>query len=404
MNKIKLLVINTIKLIARYILIAFNSVFILMKPKKNLVMFESFNGNDISDNPAAIYYEWIRRNPDKKNLAVFSVKPAYYNTFKNKYPDVVFCKRFTVKWTYLMARANFWVFNSRMPKWWRKNAKTIYIQTWHGTPLKKLGIDIDNVSIPGSNTKKYHDDFKIESSRWNYLIVPNQYSKVIFKKAFAFSNDFLETGYPRNDRLILDNNKIKINELKNKFGIKTKNVIMYAPTWRDDDFIKIGQYKFKLHFSFDEFFENVDDDTTLIIRPHYLIKDQIDISGFEDRIKILANEDISELYLISNLMITDYSSVMFDYANLKRPMIFFTYDIDHYANDLRGFYFDFINDAPGPIVQTQFELMNKLNEFKENGYFLNYQKKQDDFYQKFCALDHGDASSKVVKVMEDSNE
>ncbi|MCF6514978.1 CDP-glycerol glycerophosphotransferase family protein [Lactobacillus sp. S2-2] len=400
----KSLIINTIKLIARYIFIIFNSFFTLMKPKRNLVIFESFNGNDVNDNPAAIYYEWIKQNPDKQNLAIFSVKPSKYKYLKNKYPQIVFCKRFTFKWTYLMARANFWVFNSRMPKWWKKNPKTTYIQTWHGTPLKKLGIDIEDVSIPGSNTIKYHNNFRFESSRWNYLIVPNEYSENIFRSAFAFKNTFLKTGYPRNDRLVLDNNKTEINNIKKSLGIKTENVIMYAPTWRDDDFKKIGQYNFKLHFSFDDFFENVSEQTTLIIRPHYLIKDHIDISGFEDRIKILVDEDISQLYLISDLLITDYSSVMFDYANLKRPMLFFTYDIDHYKNDLRGFYFDFINDAPGPIVKTQTELMNKLVQFQNVGSFIEYKDKQINFFNKFCELDHGNAASQVVQVMEEKYE
>ncbi len=97
---------------------------------------------------------------------------------------------------------------------------------------------------------------------------------------------------------------------------------MYAPTWRDDDFSEQGKYKFTLPFNLDDFFDSVDPQTILIIRPHYLVKDSIDITGFEDRVKILADEDINQLYLITDMLITDYSSVMFDFANLKRPMLF----------------------------------------------------------------------------------
>ncbi|CAM2752713.1 CDP-glycerol glycerophosphotransferase family protein [Fructilactobacillus fructivorans] len=404
-KQIKDKLISGIKLAIRTGLIALNDGFICMPVKKHEIMFESFNGKDINDNPAAIYFEWIKQHPEYAKHAYFGVKAANYKELHKQYPNVQILRRFFPRWVWHVARADFWVFNSRFPKWWKKNKRTTYIQTWHGTPLKKLGVDIEHVSIPGISTQQYHDDFKKAASRWKYLIMPNQYSEDIFDRAFDFKNVPLQIGYPRNDVLYQQNNAKAISELKKRIvGNPRQKVILYAPTWRDDDYQKKGSYNFELPFSLKSFFDHVGDNTKLIIRPHYLIKDRIDIAGYEDRVQIEADCDISELYLISDLLITDYSSVMFDYANLKRPMLFYAYDLKHYQNELRGFYFDFKKDVPGPIVEDQDSFYNELSHFNEDGKFIGYDQKIEDFYNKFCSWEHGDASAKVVKVMEDKNE
>lgn len=393
--------IRLIKLIARWVLIVINDGFLCMRVKKQTIVFESFNGRDISDNPLAIYNQLVKLAPERRATCYFSVKPAEYRRLAAAFPDVQLIKRFTPGWVSVIARANFWVMNSRMPTWWRKNRGTIYIQTWHGTPLKKLGVDIDNVEIPGSSTAKYHRNFVAEASRWDYLIAPNQYSEDIFRSAFKFKNQFLEVGYPRNDTLYNDNNSAHIAKIKQAlFGYQPKQVIMYAPTWRDDDFKRQGTYNFELPFSLAAFFNTVSQDTVLIIRPHYLVKDHIDISGFEDRVKIFANEDINELYLITDLLITDYSSVMFDYANLKRPILFFPYDLKHYRDELRGFYFDYRqSNLPGPLATTQTEFLSYLRQYYLSGRFIDFDGNLNRFNQKFCAWETGQAAQKVVQVI-----
>lgn len=404
MIKLKNKIIKMIKLFIRFCLIILNDILIIFPVKKNLVVFESFKGKDINDNPAAIYDEWIKEFPEYKNLAYFAVKVSEFKTLKAKYPDVKMVRRFLPKWVWIMARSNFWIFNSRTPNWWKKNKGTTYMQTWHGTPLKKLGIDIANVKMPGTDTDKYKRRFVNEAHRWDYLIAPNQYSHQIFSRAFDFNNQFLDIGYPRNDVLYNSDNSENIAKLKySLIGDKKAKVITYAPTWRDDDYKKKGVYNFELPFSLKQFFDNVDDNTILIIRPHYLVKDAIDISGYEDRVKIMAEEDISNLYLISDLLITDYSSVMFDYANLRRPMLFFAYDLNHYEEELRGFYFDYKKDVPGPLVQDANSFYNKINEFNEIGKFKDYDNQFNLFYDKFCSWESANSSKRFVKIMRGIN-
>src|SRR5690606_9640361 len=123
-------------------------------------------------------------------------------------------KRFSIKWLFLMARAEFWVTNSRLPLWIPKSNHTTYVQTWHGTPLKKLAADMEEVHMPGTDIIRYKNNFLKESSKWDYLISPNAYSTEIFKRAFKFNKTVVESGYPRNDFLFRANNKESIHKLK----------------------------------------------------------------------------------------------------------------------------------------------------------------------------------------------
>ncbi|GLB46917.1 CDP-glycerol glycerophosphotransferase [Philodulcilactobacillus myokoensis] len=403
LNNLKLEFVRAVKLLIRIGLIVINDGFICLPVKKDLIIFESFNGKDISDNPAAIYRQLIRDYPSKANNLYFGIKPSQYRKIHQKYPNIKLLKRFMPKWIWYTARANFWIFNSRMPIWWHKNKKTIYIQTWHGTPLKKLGLDIQNVSIPGTTTKKYKRNFAKESSRWDTLIAPNLYSEKIFKRAFAFKNHFIRSGYPRNDVLYQDNVGDKIKSLKQRLvGDANATIITYAPTWRDDDYRSKGSYRFELPFDLNQFFKHVDRNTKLIIRPHYLIKDRINIKGFEKRVKILSEGDINQIYLASDMLITDYSSVMFDYANLKRPMLFYAYDLEHYDDQLRGFYFNYKKDVPGPLVTKADDLYHQLDIFTNDGGFKNYQTKLDRFHQKYCSWEHINSSEAIVRLLKEN--
>lgn len=392
--------IKIIKIIIRNGLIVINDGLICLPVKRRYYLFESFNGKDVSDNPAAIYNQLVKEDPSARQRAYFGVKPKMYNQLHREYPHIQLLKRFMPKWIYYTARAQFWVFNSRMPTWWRKNKGTVYIQTWHGTPLKKLGLDMRQVEMPGTSTKRYKKHFKRETQRWDYLIAPNLYSKIIFKRAFAFHNRFLKIGYPRNDVLYQDNNVTRIRTLKKTLlGNPNVHVITYAPTWRDDDYITRGSYRFELRFSLKEFFKHVSTNTILIIRPHYLVKSRIDVGKYKNRVKVMRDVDISKLYLISDLLITDYSSVMFDFANLDRPMLFFAYDLKHYRNTLRGFYFNYQKDIPGPLTTTSNQLYRALDDYTNHGKFSGYDQKMNAFRHKYCTWESPDSSKEVVNLI-----
>ncbi|WHY95073.1 CDP-glycerol glycerophosphotransferase family protein [Neobacillus cucumis] len=364
----------------------------LFPPRKDLIMFESFLGKQYSDNPRAIY-EYLKEHHREYEM-VWSVDHRFEQGFLEK--GIPYVNRFSIKWLFLMARSRFWVTNSRLPLWIPKPKKTIYLQTWHGTPLKKLANDMREVLMPGTTTEQYKRDFYTESRNWDYLISPNRYSTEIFRRAFQFDKEIIESGYPRNDIFYFPNRDDIASNFKKEHHLpEDKKIILYAPTWRDNQYHQVGKYKLDLHLDLDKFKEELGNEFIVILRMHYLVAENINLDAYEGfAYDFSKHEDIRELYLISDLLLTDYSSVFFDYANLKRPMIFFTYDLDEYKEDIRGFYFDFEKKAPGPLVETTDELIEVI---KNIGNDKRLTQKFNEFYQQFCYLEDGHAAERVVK-------
>lgn len=363
----------------------------MLPASKKTVIFESFLGKQYSDSPRAIY-EYLKENHPEYKL-YWSVDKRFIQNFENRGINIT--PRFSIKWLFRMARAQYWVSNSRLPLWIPKPKNTTYLQTWHGTPLKRLAADMDEVHMPGTNTKKYKRNFLKEASNWDYLVSPNAYSSEIFARAFDFDRKMIESGYPRNDALINDNHVDNITAIKEKFALPPdKKIILYAPTWRDDQFYGKGKYKFDLELKLDQLKEELGDDYIVILRMHYLVAENLDLTPYVGFAYDFSNyEDIRELYLISDLLITDYSSVFFDYGNLRRPMIFYVYDIDTYRDKLRGFYFDFEQKAPGPLAKTTDEVIAYIRQAEKEP--LNEQF--EEFYNTFCYLEDGEASKRVVE-------
>lgn len=358
---------------------------------QKLVLFESFLGKQYSCNPRAIY-EYLQSNHPEYKM-YWSVDKRYTAQFEEA--GIPYLKRFSLGWLLKMTRARYWVTNSRLPLWIPKPKHTVYLQTWHGTPLKKLASDMKEVHMPGTTTESYKENFHAESSKWDYLISPNAYSSEIFARAFNVDpSKILETGYPRNDLLYNGNNRDTIDSLKQKMDIPVeKKVILYAPTWRDDEFYSKGKYKFEIKLEMDQMRQELGDEYVILLRLHYLISENLDLSDYQGfAYDVSSYEDISHLYLISDLLLTDYSSVFFDYANLQRPMLFYVYDIDKYRDKLRGFYFDFEATAPGPLVKTSDEVIDSIKA-------LDSEKPIDmiPFHEKFCALEDGQASRRIVE-------
>lgn len=366
--------------------------FFLQRPmKENWVILESFFGKNYSDSPKYIY-EYLSKNYPGKYKFIWVIDKK--NT---KIPHQhIKVKRFSYRYAYYMARSKYYVFNSRQPEWAKKRKGNIFLQTWHGTPLKKLVFDQDDVS---SATPRYKAQVYKQSRAWDYLIAANYFSSETFKRCFMYHKTMLETGYPRNDILHHENKDAIAVGIKEKLKLpKEKKTILYAPTWRDDEFYEKGQYKFALQMNLHQMKAELGEEYVILLRTHYFIADALDVTGLEDFAYNLSKyDDISELYLISDILITDYSSVFFDYANLKRPMLFFTYDLEKYRDVLRGFYINIEEELPGPLVFTTEEIIQgikNIDEIKEQ-----YVDKYKLFYEKYCGLEDGTASEKVAKAV-----
>ncbi|HDR7867671.1 MULTISPECIES: CDP-glycerol glycerophosphotransferase family protein [Bacillus] len=356
------------------------------------IIFQSFHGKSYSCNPRAIYEQMLIEKRDMKAIWIV-------NNIMQEIPGKpIVVKPGSVKYYYYMAKSKYFVNNGNFPDFYEKRKGTVHLQTWHGTPLKKLGFDID------PNSPSYAENTSPallrRNERWDYLIGPNNYTSKILKRAFNFEKIMLDVGYPRNDIFYNKDIDKKSDEIKKRLNIDPKKkIILYAPTWRDYDFHNGNQHKpYEFKFDLNKFKEKFGEEYVLLLRLHYRDATRIQINGLEEFVyNVSSYNDIQELYLISDMLITDYSSVMFDFANLNRPIIFFTYDLFRYGSQIRGFYVNFQEEAPGPIILNQERLFKTIEDISkvEAKYAERYKKFQD----KFCHLEDGRASKRTIEAM-----
>lgn len=275
------------------------------------------------------------------------------------------------------------------------------LETWHGTPLKRLAFDLNDVVGGVSN---YKDKFYRQKENWDYLLSDNPFSTEKFQSCFMYPKEkILEYGYPANDPLYAPDREERARKIKEKLGIPAdKKVIMYAPTWRDDNYYEIGQFKFDLDLDVNRLEKEFGDEYVLLLRLHYLVVEALDMSKYgEFAVNGSAYDDVTDLYLITDILITDYSSVFFDFANLKRPVLYYTYDLERYRDVLHGFYLSMEDDLPGPMLLTNDEVVDAIKNIDQVQ--EKYKDRYEEFYNRFCCIDDGHATERVVnKIFKES--
>ena len=364
-----------------------------------MILFEAFNGRNYTCSPKAIYEKMITLKEFQNYEMVWAFKePNKHNVMPFKNLKVI--ETNSPEYYKICSEAKYWIVNSIMPEEIIKKEGQIYVQCWHGTPLKKLRYDINATGAVLNTIEEIRKRNDIDAKRFDYFISPSKYCTKVFTSAFNLKNlhdhnIIIEEGYPRND-FLFHKTPQDIAKIKNNLGIpKNKKVIFYLPTFRDNQHTSGLGYTYNLALDFDRLKEKIGKDYVILFSPHYFISNQIDLSKYKGFIINVAHYDeINELYLASDIIMTDYSSVFFDFANLKKPMLFYMYDLDDYQNNLRDFYIS-LDELPGPIAKTQEELENNILNIDK--IFPKYQKKYQKFNEKFNYLDDGEASLRVIK-------
>ena len=371
-----------------------------------LVMFETFMGRQYGCNPKAIY-EYMINSPafdDYRFIWVINDREKAACIPQLQRADIV--QRGTKAYYKACASAKYLITNSNLDYGIIKKKGQIFLQTWHGTPLKRLRCDIvaeqGNVMNSLREIRSKNDDDVI---RYDYFISPSAFSTEKFISAFNLKalgreDIIIETGYPRND-LLANYTEDDVTEVREALGIPAaKKVILYAPTFRDNQHDGSG-YTYDTHIDFDRLQREFADEYVILFRAHYFVANQFDFSRYEGFIYDVSNlDDITPLYLVSDILITDYSSVFFDYANLGRPELFYMYDLEQYENDIRGFYFP-VDTLPGPILKTEDELVEAIRNV--NDIAEQYKEKYRVFHDTYNYLDDGNAAARVVNEIKVEN-
>jgi len=374
-----------------------------IKHQNNVIIFGAFNGKSYTCSPKAVYeymleddrfdsYEfiWIFDEPDK-----YKFLEANRNTILVKSGSVA-CEK-------SLHKAKYWFLNFRAPDHWKPSSGQIYVQCWHGTPLKRLGYDISATDNSMNSIKEIREKYRTDAERFSYLVSPCRFSTEKFITAWNLqemgrAKDVVETGYPRNDYLT----KYKdadIGRIKEQLGLdkSDKKIILYAPTWRDNQHDSKLGYVYKNPVDFDLLKRQLGDKYIILFRAHYFVANSFDFDKYDGFIyDVSEHDDINDLYIVSDILITDYSSVFFDYAILERPIIFYMYDIEEYRDEMRGFYLD-TDELPGPIVEKEEELIREII----SAYDTYDQCKVEKFNRVYNELNDGDASKRLVELVID---
>lgn len=341
---------------------------------ENAVFFESFYGRNASCNPLAIDRELARRAPGVTRY--WSVVDLSVEVPEGAIAVV----DGSPQWWRARGAARLLVINDWLRRRFARRPGQIVLQTWHGTPLKRLALH-----RPGFDPRRMAAVLR-ESRRWNVLLAQNPYGARILGKAYAFlRRPIWVEGYPRNDVLAGPQGELIGAQVRDALGIDAHaRVLLYAPTWRDDrqqivEFLDLEQLA-------------ADTDAVVLVRGHSrTLQPGRDARGSRV-IDVTGYPDTSRLLLAADALITDYSSVMFDFSATGKPMYFFVPDIEHFRGELRGFYFDLEEHAPGPVARTQSDLTRALVQSDDAAYAAKYAI----WREKFNAREDGRAAERVV--------
>lgn len=366
---------------------------------EKLVMFESFQGRSCACSPKALYLAMLEDEKYRDYHFVWAVNNVEKHSYLKKNRDTKVVKRISNGYNKNLASAKYLVFNSGLPVYVKLKPEQVYVQTWHGTPLKRLGCDIEAAGSAAFNLKEIRKTYRENGNKFTYLLSPSAYTTEKLSSAFDLTPErrkqiIVEEGYPRNDALFRYTGE-QLQGFKAKLKLpEGKKIILYAPTFRDNQFEFSVGFKYKGDMDFDKLMADLGEECVVLFRAHCQIADKFDFGKYKGFVyNVSKYEDVNELYAISDLLITDYSSVFFDYANLKRPVVFYMYDLDEYQNSVRDFYMD-LEELPGPIVKTQEEM---TIEVKKNLKDFQYDEKYKAFHEKFNYLDDGNAGKRVLE-------
>ncbi len=346
------------------------------------VVFEAYLGSSYACSPKAMY-EAMCADPayeDYKKVWMFR-NPERYQ-FLEKNPGTVLVKRGSGDYYRYYAKAKFWITNYLPEYGIRKRHGQIYVQTWHGTPLKKIGCDVERKELPWAERKRTFHKYEKEGKSIDYLPSPSPFYSQKITSAFLLGKqaEILQYGYPRNDALFLFDEE-KTAKIRKKLGIAPgKKVILYAPTWRDNQHTPGVGYTYKLGLDFSDLREKLGGEYAVLFRAHYLISSQFDFRKYEGFVyNVSEYDDINDLYIAADLLVTDYSSVFFDYAILKRPILFYMYDYEEYREQMRDFYFG-IEELPGPVIKEKRDISGDICSLMES---FSCDEKYVKFIEKF---------------------
>ena len=349
---------------------------------EDAIYFESFIGKFCACNPKAIFDEIRRRETGLtfywgvKDLSVPIPAQATPVTIRS------------AEWWRVRHQARYLVTNDWLHATFQHRPHQRVMQTWHGTALKLLGLD----RWKARDSSSFVRSVQQESRRWDLLLAENAYSVDLMRRAYDYTGQVLESGYPRNDILTTDTGSAMRQQLRSLLGIRPdQQVLLYAPTWRDD------RTSIPNELDLATLAQRLGDGFVILARGHANTLRRNAELNLARVIDVTSYPEASDLFCASDLCITDYSSVMFDFTVTGKPLLFFTPDYERYMKEQRGVYFELRDRAPGPMLNT----MDEVAEAVADSATIRQQwsERYDAWTQQFNAWDDGKASVRAADAL-----
>ncbi|MER5647096.1 CDP-glycerol glycerophosphotransferase family protein [Streptosporangium sp. NPDC002524] len=353
----------------------------VLPPRTDLALFESDVGAGYTGNPRYIYEELRRRNAPLK--VVWSIA----GTGGRLPPDVRPVRRMSWRHIWTMARAGYWVDSHGMPLAYPKPPGTRYLQTWHGQGIKSVGFDAPDLRADFDGPRAA---WRAAVERWDALVSPSAEFERVFVPSNGYRGRLLRHGSPRCDVLVHGDREAARRAREELEIPHWSRVLLYAPTYRDRA-KGSGQ---SVRADLASMAEALSGDWTVILRTHPVERFEVPEHLRHFVRHAGSYPEVNDLILLSDALLTDYSSLMCDYAVTGRPMLFLIDDWDEYRRVERGVYHDLPAIAPGPCLTTTEELIEALRDLE--GLTASFASRYIAFRRTWCADEKGHASAKVV--------
>jgi CDP-glycerol glycerophosphotransferase len=350
----------------------------------HLAAFAAYWYRGYSCNPRAIYEKLRDLAPEVRGVWVVE------REHEGEMPaGVEYVVAGTKDYYRLLARARYLVNNVNFPNDVVKRDGTIHVQTHHGTPLKKMGLDLRDAHFAGKQGHMDFDKLLRRCERWDYSITANRFSTEMWKTAYPVDCVTLEVGYPRNDVLV-NASAEDVAAIRATLGLVAgRTAVLYAPTHRE----YAGGYVPTVDVA--RLARQLGPEFVVLNRAHYFYRDEGSRPG-EGVLDVSSYPSIEELCLASDALVTDYSALMFDYGVLDRPIVIHAPDWEEYGQ-LRGTYFDLLAEPPGVVTRTEEEL---VAAFRSGAYAgADAARLRAAFRERFCSLEDGGAAERVVRAV-----
>ncbi|MEU6093230.1 CDP-glycerol glycerophosphotransferase family protein [Streptomyces sp. NPDC047079] len=347
----------------------------------DLAVYCAYWGRGYACNPAAIHAKARELAPHIRS--VFLVEPGAVGSLPEDVDHAVIGSR--AYWD-VLARAKFLINNANFADGVVKRPGSVHLQTQHGTPLKKMGVDQSTYPVVAAASGSFAK-LLTRVDRWDFNLSSNPHSTRMWERAYPGSYETLEYGYPRND-VYSTATADDVARVRRELGVpEGRTALLYAPTHRDHD------TGFDARLDLEAFCEAIGDGYVVLLRAHYFY-DRGSARGDGRIIDVTGHRSSEDVCLAADALITDYSSIMFDYANLDRPIVVYADDWDVYR-EVRGVYFDLMEAPPGRVARTPEELAVVVRE----GAYADSSAAalRAAFRQRFCRFDDGRAAERVVR-------